>query len=98
LLHFIRFFSKREPHLGAVSGEKTIVLEKTTIRLSQEDKELIARLGRLLGYRLGKAEEMNQSEVIRYCLRRMADLELDSALEGENRSKMSTIGRKEEGV
>lgn len=53
--------------------------KKTTIRLSEEDEQLIARLGKVLGYKLGQVADMSQSEVIRYSLRRLAAQELPSS-------------------
>jgi hypothetical protein len=53
-------------------------LEKTTIRLSKKDVELLDLLGEVLGHKLGKLEKMNHSEVIRYSIRTVADKELIS--------------------
>lgn len=50
--------------------------KKTTVRLSEEDEQLISRLSKVLGYKLGQVAEMSQSEVIRYSLRRVAAQEL----------------------
>ncbi|NWJ98483.1 MAG: hypothetical protein HXX20_22255 [Chloroflexi bacterium] len=53
--------------------------KKTTIRLSEEDEKIIEHLGKVLGYKLGKTEDMSQSEVIRYSLRKLAALELSTS-------------------
>jgi hypothetical protein len=53
--------------------------KKTTIRLSEEDERIIEHLGKVLGYKLGKTEDMSQSEVIRYSLRKLAAQELPTS-------------------
>lgn len=50
--------------------------EKTTIRLTKEDRELLEKLGHVLGRKLGKAGAASQSDVIRYSLRQLAEREL----------------------
>jgi Arc/MetJ-type ribon-helix-helix transcriptional regulator len=58
--------------------------KKTTIRLTREDEELLEKLGQALAYKLGKAGQASQSDVIRYSIRRIAELELNPA---ESKSK-----------
>lgn len=50
--------------------------EKTTIRLTKQDREILAKLGQVLGHKLGKAGTASQSDVIRYSLRQLAEREL----------------------
>lgn len=50
--------------------------DKTTIRLSQADRELLDKLSKALAYKLGKVDHVSQSDVFRYALRRVAELEL----------------------
>lgn len=55
--------------------------DKTTIRLSQEDRELAEKLGKALAYKLGRVGHASLSDVIRYSLRQTAEREL---VEGGN--------------
>lgn len=59
--------------------------KKTTIRLTADDINLIENLGRVLGKKLGKFDELSQSDVIRYSLRRVAELELRSSTDSSDR-------------
>ena len=64
------------------TGEGLIAMyetDKTTIRLTRQDRILLEKLGQVLAYKLGKAKTASQSDVIRYSIRRLAELELSQA-------------------